>query len=197
MRTGRRHPLPPHPAAWFAVVLSPCPTESRPCVPPPPRRKWVTAQGPGRAEQQLLRDPGDLGRVPSHGQEEAVLTFIIVQTWWGEHCRSVARSCPALCNPMDWSMPGFFTISQSLLKLMSIESVMPSERSFVAPFSSCPQCFPMSWLFKSGSQSIGASASVLPLEYSELPSFRIDRSYVIGISVSTLLFHFHRRQDTM
>ena len=41
---------------------------------------------------------------------------------------SVAQLCPTLCNPMDCSMPGFlsFTISQSLLKLMSIESVMPS-----------------------------------------------------------------------
>ena len=34
----------------------------------------------------------------------------------------------ALCNPMDWSMPGFHVHHQlwSLLKLMSIESVMPS-----------------------------------------------------------------------
>ena len=42
-------------------------------------------------------------------------------------CCSVARSCPTLCNPMDWSTPGFpaFTIPQSLLKLMSIESAMP------------------------------------------------------------------------
>ena len=42
----------------------------------------------------------------------------------------------------------------------------PTISSFVAPFSSCPQSFPasgsflMSWLFTSGSQSIGASASV-------------------------------------
>ena len=33
-----------------------------------------------------------------------------------------------LCDPVDCSMPGLpdFTISQSLLKLMSVESVMPS-----------------------------------------------------------------------
>ena len=45
-------------------------------------------------------------------------------------CCSVAKSSPILCNPMDCSTPGFlsFTISQSLLKLMSIESVMPSNR---------------------------------------------------------------------
>ena len=46
----------------------------------------------------------------------------------------------------------------SLLKLMSIESVMPC-----TPFSSCPQSFPatgpfeVSWLFTSGGQSFGAS----------------------------------------
>ena len=45
----------------------------------------------------------------------------------------------------------------------------PTISSFVAPFSTCPQSFPasgsfpMSQLFTSGSQSIGASASVLPM----------------------------------
>ena len=61
-----------------------------------------------------------------------------------------------------------FTISLSLLKLMSIESMMPSS---ITLYSSCPQSFPasgsfpMSWLFTSGGQSIGASASasVLPM----------------------------------
>ena len=33
--------------------------------------------------------------------------------------------CFSLCDPMDCNTPGF-TISRSLLKLMSIESVMPS-----------------------------------------------------------------------
>ena len=62
-----------------------------------------------------------------------------------------------------------FTISWSLLKLMSIESVMPSVS--VVPFSSCPQSFPapgsfpVSWVFASDGQSIvaSASASVLPV----------------------------------
>ena len=65
-----------------------------------------------------------------------------------------------------------FTVSQSLLKFMSIESVMPSSiSSSDVSFSYCPQSFtvsgsfPMSWLFPSGGQSIGvsASASVLPV----------------------------------
>ena len=40
----------------------------------------------------------------------------------------VTQSCPTLCNPMNCSMPGLpvHHNSQSLLKLMPIESVMPS-----------------------------------------------------------------------
>ena len=56
-----------------------------------------------------------------------------------------------------------FTTFLNLLKSMCIESVMPSNP--VSPFSSCPESspasrsFPMSRLFTSGSQNIGASAS--------------------------------------
>ena len=64
------------------------------------------------------------------------------------------------------------TNSQSLLKLMPIESVMPSSHVILCrPFSSCPQSLPasgsfqMSQLFALGGQSIGisASTSVLPM----------------------------------
>ena len=67
------------------------------------------------------------------------------------------------------------TNSQSSLKLMSIELVMPSITSVVSssvvPFSSCLQflqasgSFPVSKLYTSGGQSIGVSvsASVLPM----------------------------------
>ena len=43
-------------------------------------------------------------------------------------CCSVTQSCSTLCNPMDYSMPGLpaFTISWSLLRLRSIESLMLS-----------------------------------------------------------------------
>ena len=57
-----------------------------------------------------------------------------------------------------------FTLCPSLLKFMSIESVMPSNHPILAPFS-CPQSlpapvsFPTSWLFTSGGQNIGTSAS--------------------------------------
>ena len=86
---------------------------------------------------------------------------------------SVAQLCLTLCDPMDCSTQDSLSItnSQSLLKLISIKSMMPSTiSSSVIPYSSCLQSFPesgsfvMSQLFTSGSQSIGASASasVLP-----------------------------------
>ena len=65
-----------------------------------------------------------------------------------------------------------FTISQSLLKLMSIawsQWCHSNILSSVIPFSSCIQSFlasgsfPISWLFASGGQNIGASASSLPM----------------------------------
>ena len=60
------------------------------------------------------------------------------------------------------------TISLNLLRLMSIESVMPSNH---LNLSSCLQFFPPSgsWLFPSGGQSIGASASasILPMNIQE------------------------------
>ena len=64
------------------------------------------------------------------------------------------------------------TNSQSLLKLMPIESVMPSNHLILShPLLLCPQSFPasesfqMSQLFISGGQSIrvSASTSVLPM----------------------------------
>ena len=61
------------------------------------------------------------------------------------------------------------TISQSLLKLMSIGH--PTFSSSVAPFSSCPQAFPasgsfpMSRLFTSGGQNVGACPSYKRLSH--------------------------------
>ena len=75
-----------------------------------------------------------------------------------------------------------FIISHSLLKFISIESVMLSVSSSVTPFYFCLQpflasgSFPSSWLFASGGQCIGASgsASSPSSECSGLISFRID-----------------------
>ena len=73
----------------------------------------------------------------------------------------------AACQASLW-----ITNSQSLLKFMSTESVMPSNHLILCrPFSSCLQSFPasgsfpMSQFFTSGGQSIGVSApaSALPM----------------------------------
>ena len=80
----------------------------------------------------------------------------------------------------------FFTSwanSQSLLKLMSIKSVMhPTISSSVVPFSSCLQSFPasgsflMSRLFTTGGQSIGASTS------ESVPTMNIQDWFPLGLT---------------
>ena len=73
---------------------------------------------------------------------------------------------------MDWSTQASlsFTISWSLLKLMSIHSMMPFNhlilrRPLLLLLSVFPgsASSPLSQLFTSGGQSIGVSASVLPM----------------------------------
>ena len=54
---------------------------------------------------------------------------------WNICCCLVTQLCPDLCDPMDWNMPDFpvFTISWSLLKFISIESVMPFNHLILCP----------------------------------------------------------------
>ena len=59
---------------------------------------------------------------------------------------SVTQSCPTLYDSMDCSMPGLLSItnSWSLLKLMSIESVMPSNHLILChPLFLLPSVFPI------------------------------------------------------
>ena len=99
-----------------------------------------------------------------------------------------------------------YTMSWSWLKLRPIESAMPSDHLIlIVPFSSCLQSFqalgsfPMSQLFASGGQSIGASASTLvlpvniqglfPLGWTGLVSLLSkckETTHQIGISVSEI-----------
>ena len=84
-----------------------------------------------------------------------------------------------------------FTISWSLLKLMSIESMMPSNHLILCHFlllqvSIFPTSgsFPMSQIFASGGQNIGtsASASVLPINIQGL--------FLLGLTVQGTLKSF-------
>ena len=71
---------------------------------------------------------------------------------------SVAKACLALCNPMDCSTPVSLssTVSQSLLKLMSVESVMTSNHLILCPLL-LPSVFPSIRVF--------SSESVLPIRW--------------------------------
>ena len=86
------------------------------------------------------------------------------------YCCSVVKSCPTLCDPMDYSIPDFPVFHYLSVCSNSCPLSLwchPTISSSVAPFSSCLQSFPesgsfsMSWLFASSGQSIGALASVL------------------------------------
>ena len=60
-------------------------------------------------------------------------------------CCSIAQSCPILCNPWTAACQASlsFTISQSLLKLMSIELMMPSSHLILClPLLLLPSIFP-------------------------------------------------------
>ena len=97
---------------------------------------------------------------------------------------SVAQSCPTVCDPMDCSIPGFsITNSRSLLKLMSIESVMPSSHlSLCRPLLLLPSIFPSVRVFSNESvlcirwpKYWSLSFSISPSnKCSGLISFRID-----------------------
>ena len=97
---------------------------------------------------------------------------------------SVVQLCLTICDAMDCSTPGFpITNSWSLLKLMSIESVMPSSHlTLCRPLLLLPSIFPSIRVFSSESvlcikwpKYWSISFSISPSnEYSGLISFRRD-----------------------
>ena len=105
---------------------------------------------------------------------------------------SAAQSWLTLCYPMDCSMPGFlfFTISRSLLKLLSIESMIPSNHLILRrPLVLLPSVFPIISVFSNESAlhiswpkywSFSFSISP-PNEHSGLISFRIDWFVLLAV----------------
>ena len=101
------------------------------------------------------------------------------------HFSSVAQSCPTLCNPMDvaqWASLSI-TISQSVLKIKSIELVMPSKHLILCcPLLLLPSIFPSIRVFSNesvlqirGPKYWSFCFSISPSsEYSGVISFRID-----------------------
>ena len=106
-------------------------------------------------------------------------------------CWSVAKSCPTLCDPVDCiahQASLSFTISQSLLKFMGIESVILSNHLFFCHLLLLlPSIFPSIRIFSSELAlrirwpkywCFSFSASN---EYSGLISFRIDWFHLLAV----------------
>jgi len=115
---------------------------------------------------------------------------------------SLAQWCPTLCDPMDCSMPTSLAITnhQSLLKLMTIESVMSSNHLILClrlllhrQSFRVSKSFLVSQFFKSVVKYWSFSFSITPSnEYSGLISFSmdwLDLSAVQGILRNLLQHH--------
>ena len=125
---------------------------------------------------------------------------VTILCWY--YC-SVAKSCPTLCNPMNCSTASFSVleefglfcpISQSLLKFMSIESVMLSNYLIICcPLLLLPSIFPSTGVF--------SNESVLPFRWPKYWSFSFSISpsseYLGLISLRMDWFDFLAVQGTV
>ena len=122
---------------------------------------------------------------------------------------SIPRPCPTLCNPMDCSIPGLpvHHYSQSLLKLISIESVTPSKHLILC----CPLLLPSIFTSIRGfsSESVlhirwpkywSFSFSFSPSnEHPGLISFRMDMLYFLVVqgTLQSLLQHHSSKASVL
>ena len=115
---------------------------------------------------------------------------------------SVVQLCLTLCDPMDCSTPGFPVHDQlwSLLKLMSMESVMPSNHLILCcPLLLLLSIFPSIRVFSNESvlcirwpKYCSFNFSISPSnEYSGLISFRMDWLDLLAVqgTLKSLLLH--------
>ena len=124
-------------------------------------------------------------------------------------CCPVIQSRPALCDPCTAACSSSLsiTISQSLFKPTSIEPLMPFNhlilfhRLFLMPLSfPASGSFPMSWLFTSGGQSSGASASASVLSMNIqgwLPLGRTGLTSSLSKGLSNLLQHHSSKASVL
>ena len=124
-----------------------------------------------------------------------------VKVFVAQSVSSVAQSRPTSCDPMDCSTPASLSItnSRSLLKFMSIESMMPSNHLILCcPLLLLPSIFPSIRVFSHKSAlrirwPKYCSFSISPSsEYSGLISFMTDWFDLLGVQ-GTLksLFQHH------
>ena len=120
----------------------------------------------------------------------------------------VKQSCPTLCDPIDYSTPGFpvHHQPQSLLKLMFIKLMMPSNHLILCcPLLLPPSVFPSIRVFSNESVLRIRwpkywSFSISPSnEYSGLISFRIDWFDLLSVqgTLKSLLQHHSSKASVL
>ena len=151
---------------------------------------WQPAIAP--VDNYVISYTGERGKVmsktlPSRRSVCQALNFLFsfLYATFGCFCCSVTQSWPTLCDPMNGTHQASlsFIISWSLFKLMSMESVMPSNHLiFCHPLLLPPSIFPSIRFFSRESSLCirwskyrSVSFSISPFnEYSVLISFRVD-----------------------
>ena len=92
---------------------------------------------------------------------------------WFSYLLFIHSIVATLCNPVDCSTSGFLVLPclpEFIQTHVHWVNDASQQSHAVTPFSSCPQSFPASGsfptsqLFTSGGQSIGASASIFPMD---------------------------------
>ena len=107
-------------------------------------------------------------------------------TQWGGCLCSVTESCPTLCDPMDFSTPGF-PVPHHLQEFAQIhvnwvgDAIQPPHP--LSPLLLLPASgsFPKSRPFTSGVQTIGASASVSILPMNIQGEFHLELTGLISL----------------
>ena len=152
-------------------------------------------------------DPPDAGIEPMSSVSPADRFFTAEsprKPWKNHGFCSVTKSCLTLCYPWTAECQAFFyfTVTQSLLKLMSIELVMPSNHLILSPTSPPSSVFPSIRIFSHESALCIRwpkywSFSVSPSnEYSGLISFRIGWFYLLALqgTPKRLLQHHNSKE---
>ena len=150
------------------------------------------------------------GEIVSHSYEHSVIVAILAILVGSVQFSSVAQSCPTLCDPMDCSRPCFpvYPNCRNLLKLMSIESVMPSKHLILCrPLLLLPTIPPSIRVFSNESTLCmrwpkywNFSFSISPSnEYSGLVSFMIDRLDLLALqgTLKSLLQHLSSKASIL
>ena len=146
----------------LVLLTSPPLPWSFPC---PKKKPGDFPGGPVATSRLPAHNAGGMGSIP--GQR---IRSHMLQLRYHSQFTSVAQSCLTICDPMDTRLPyPSPTPGACSNSCPSSQWCHPTNLSSVIPFSSCLQSFPasgsflMTQFFTSGGQSIGASASVLPM----------------------------------